>query len=438
MIEIIVLAVFAAALFACIGLDWSIVYALIFGFWVFFFYGIYKNHTAKEMFGLAFSGVRTVKNILITFVLIGILTALWRAGGTIPYIVYHSTKICTPQVMVLVTFLLCCMISFLTGTAMGTAATMGVICVTMAKSMGVPMFYAGGAVLAGAYFGDRCSAMSTSALLVSTLTKTEIFRNIINMIKTSAVPFAVSCVLYTLVGLGIQVHSDTSGVQEIFGAFFRLHPAAVIPAAVVLVLAMLKVNVRIAMSVSILCSVVMCVWLQDISPAEICRMAVYGYQPAREEVAAILSGGGVLSMIKVLLIVCISSCYAGMFNGTGLLEGIKGKLEAVSKKTTGFGAILLTAIITGMISCNQTLTIMLTHQLCSDLEKEPERMAVHLENTAVVIAPLIPWSIAGTVVLTAVDAPMVCILFAWYLYLIPLWNLAVEVYSEKKAGKVSN
>ena len=436
MIEITVLAVFAAALFVCIGMDWSIVYALLFGFWGFFLYGIYKKHTAKEMFGLAFSGVRTVKNILITFVLIGILTALWRAGGTIPYIVYHSTKICTPQVMVLVTFLLCCMISFLTGTAMGTAATMGVICVTMAKSMGVPVFYAGGAVLAGAYFGDRCSAMSTSALLVSTLTKTEIFRNVINMIKTAAVPFGVSCVLYTVVGLGTQVHSDTSGVQEIFGAFFRLHPAAVIPAAVVLVLAMLKVNVRIAMSVSILCSVVMCVWLQDISLAEICRMAVYGYQPAHEDVAAILAGGGVLSMIKVLLIVCISSCYAGMFNGTGLLEGIKGKLEAVSRKTTGFGAILLTAIITGMISCNQTLTIMLTHQLCFDLEKEPEHMAVHLENTAVVIAPLIPWSIAGTVVLTAVDAPMVCILSAWYLYLIPLWNLAVEVYSEKRAKRV--
>ena len=133
-------------------MDLSIVYALIFGFWVFFFYGIYKKHTAKEMCRLAFSGIRTVKNILITFLLIGVLTALWRAGGTIPYIVYHSTKVCTPQMMVLITFLLCCMISFLTGTAMGTSATMGVICVTMAKSMGIPVFYAGGAVLAGAYF----------------------------------------------------------------------------------------------------------------------------------------------------------------------------------------------------------------------------------------------------------------------------------------------
>lgn len=425
--EYIVLILFSLALFGCIGMDISIIYALIFGFWVFFFYGIIKKYTAREMFALAFSGIKTVRNILITFVLIGILTAFWRAGGTIPYIVYQSTKICSPQVMVLITFLLCCLISFLTGTAMGTAATMGVICVTMANSMGIPILYAGGAVLAGAYFGDRCSAMSTSALLVSTLTKTELFRNMINMVKTSMVPFVISCILYAVVGLGVEVQRDTSGVQEIFGTYFVLHPAAVIPAIVVLILALMKVNVRIAMSVSILCSAAICVWMQGIGLDQLLEIAVFGYQPEEAKMAELVSGGGILSMIKVLLIVCISSCYAGMFNGTGLLSGIKEKLEQVSRKVTPFGTILITSVITGMISCNQTLTIMLTHQLCEDLEKKPEKMAVHLENTAVVIAPLIPWSIAGTVVLTAVEAPMICILTAWYLYLIPLWNLAAEV-----------
>ena len=430
--ELIVLAVFAAALFVCIGLDISIVYALVFGFFVFFFYGIYRKHTAREMFSLAFSGVKTVKNILITFVLIGMLTALWRAGGTIPYIVYHSTKICSPHVMVLVTFLLCCLISFLTGTAMGTAATMGVICVTMARSMGVPILFAGGAGLAGAYFGDRCSPMSTSALLVSSLTKTDLFRNILNMVKTAAVPFAVSCLLYGAAGLFFEVQSDTSGIQQIFARYFSMHPAAVIPAAVVLVLSLLKVNVRIAMSASIFCSAAVCIWQQQIGLVELARIAVFGYQPENAEVAAILSGGGILSMIKVLLIVCISSCYAGMFNGTGLLDGIRKKMDCIARKITPFGAILLTSIVTGMISCNQTLTIMLTHQLCSDLEKEPERMASHLENTAVVVAPLIPWSIAGTVVLTAVEAPMACILTAWYLYFLPVWNLTAAFCKKKK------
>ena len=149
MFEISVLSLFALSLVLCIGYDVSILVALIFGFFLFFGYGLYKKHSFKAMASMAFSGIRTVKNILITFVLIGIITATWRVCGTIPYIVYHATSFCDPRIMVLVTFLLCCVISVLTGTAFGTAATMGVICASIATSMGVPLVYTGGAVLAG-------------------------------------------------------------------------------------------------------------------------------------------------------------------------------------------------------------------------------------------------------------------------------------------------
>ena len=87
-----------------------------------------------------------------------------------------------------------------------------------------------------------------------------------------------------------------------------------------------------------------------------------------------------------------------------------------------------------MIACNQTLAIMLTQQLCGDLEADPNRVAANLENTAVVIAPLIPWSIAGGVPLASVDAPTVCILTAFYLYLIPLWNYLLAIWQRKKAA----
>ena len=212
MTELTVLAVFAAALILCIVLDLSVLTALVFGFFLFLGYGLYRKHSLREMLSMAFSGIKTVKNILITFLLIGIITAVWRAGGTIPCIVYHAAGFCDPRAMVLITFLLCGMISCLTGTAFGTAATMGVICVTMAGSMGIPILLTGGAVLAGSFFGDRCSPMSTSALLVSTLTKTDLFRNIRGMVKTSLVPFFLSCVIFALMGLGAGSGENTSVV----------------------------------------------------------------------------------------------------------------------------------------------------------------------------------------------------------------------------------
>ena len=432
MVEISVLFLFALALVFCIGYDISILIALIFGFFLFFGYGLFKKHTAREMAAMAFSGIKTVKNILITFVLIGIITAMWRVCGTIPYIVYHATSVCSPKGMVLICFLLCCLISVLTGTAFGTAATMGVICVTMATSMGVPVLYSGGAVLAGSFFGDRCSPMSTSALLVSTLTKTDLYRNIGRMVKTSLVPFLITCVFYAFLGIDSGTDYDVTEIQSLFANSFRLHPAALIPAAVIIVFSCFRVNVKITMSISILCGMVIAFFIQGASFGELCHIAIWGYKPEDPAVAALLSGGGIQSMVKVFCIVCLSSCYSGMFRGTGLLEGFHSGLNRLSAKILPFGSILVTSILTVMISCNQALAIMLTHQLCMDTEPDPETMASHLENTVVVIAPLIPWSIAGAVPLATVGAPTACILTACYLYLLPVWNYMAAIYHHRK------
>lgn len=407
--------------------------ALLFGLVVFFAYGLYKRHSFRQLLIMALNGIKTVKNILITFILIGTLTALWRAGGTIPFIVYHCIPFCHPKVIVLATFLLCCMISILTGTAFGTAATIGVICVTIANSMGVPILYSGGAVLAGSYFGDRCSPMSTSALLVSTVTKSNLYHNIGNMVKSAIVPFLLSCMLYGLLGLGFQGGHDNEPMRALFWGHFSLNPVVLIPAAVIVVLSLCRLNVKITMSISILCSIFICLFVQKIGLLELGSMAIFGYKPEDEAVRQLLSGGGILSMAKVFSIVCISSCYSGIFNGTGLLSSLRGGLMTVSKKLSPFFSYFITAILTSMVACNQALAIMLTQQLCEGIEEQPENAASHMANTVVVIAPLIPWSIAGTVALESVGAPNSGILTAFFLYLLPLWTLVTELLKFKKS-----
>jgi len=202
-----------------------------------------------------------------------------------------------------------------------------------------------------------------------------------------------------------------------------LHPAAVLPAAAILILSAFRVRVRTAMLVSIVISIAVSLVFQPGSGAQLLRVMLLGYQAKDAEVAALLNGGGVLPMVKVMAIVCLSSSYAGIFRGTGLLDGIKGKLAAVSRKISPFGTVLLTAVITSMIACNQTLAIMLTHQLCRQLEPDDGTMAIDLENSAVVVAPLVPWSIAGAVPLATLGAPDASLLAACFLYLLPLWTL---------------
>lgn len=432
MVELAVLAAFAVSLFVCVGFRVSVLFALVFGFFLFFFYGLYKRHTAKAMLTMAFSGIKSVRNVLINFVLIGVITAVWRACGTIPFIVYYATGFCNPHIMVLLSFLLCSFISLLTGTAFGTCATMGVICVTIANSMGIPIVFSGGAVISGAYFGDRCSPMSTSALLISTLTKTNLFKNISTMFRTSVVPFIITCCIYAVIGSGFESSCDVSGIQQLFSDSFVLHPAVIIPAAVVILFSAFKINVKITMSISVICSMVIAVFIQKIPLSELTEIVIHGFAPDNAQLSSLLSGGGILSMVKVFLIVCISSCYSGMFNGTGLLNGLRALVEKASRKLSSFGAVLMASALSGVISCNQTLTIMLTHQLCEKTEKKPERLAEYLENTCVLIAVLIPWSTAAAVPVESIGAPMLSLLTACYVYILPLWNYAAALYGQKK------
>ena len=120
---------------------------------------------------------------------------------------------------------------------------------------------------------------------------------------------------------------------------------------------------------------------------------------------------------------------------SGLLDGMKKAVARLAGRVGNYTAILCTAALANMISCNQTLGIMLTYQLCRDTENDPERLALHLEDSAVVLAPLVPWSIAGAVSLAAAGAPLTGIVAACYLYLLPLWRLLTEGLARRKGSE---
>ena len=185
---------------------------------------------------------------------------------------------------------------------------------------------------------------------------------------------------------------------------------------------------KLAMTASILSAVPICIWLQGRAPMELLKTAVVGFAAGDTEVAAMLNGGGITSMLRVGAIVCLSSSYSVLFQKTGLLDRVKAAIGRLSRRTSPFFAMLATSALAGMVACNQSLTILLVHQLCRDLHADPSNMALDLEDTAVVIAPLIPWSIACAVPLGAVGAPSAAALLACYLYLLPVWRLIKRNY----------
>lgn len=429
--SIVAILLFSLSLIFCLFLKYSVIYALIVGYIIFVTYGLIKGHDLKVLTKKSFEGVLTVKNILLVFILIGMITALWRASGTIAFIVYMGSKLISPSILILLTFLLCSILSFLIGTSLGTAATMGVICVSIGKAMEINPYYLGGAVLSGIYFGDRCSPMSTSALLITELTKTNLYTNIKLMLKTSIIPFVATCLFYLFLGLKSSTSPVSIDTTNIFKENYNLNIVVIIPAILIIILSLLKVNVKKTMLVSIVISFIIAMFFQKESVTSLINYCVYGFHHSNEKLNLIMKGGGILSMLNVGLIVAISSSYSGIFKETKMLVLMKKYLKEFSKKTSNYFVIFLSSIISGAIACNQSLGIILTYELCEELE-DKQNMAIILENTIVLLAGLIPWNIAMAVPLKTVDIGLMSGLFAFYLYFLPLWNLFLGIIKEKR------
>ena len=423
MFELITLGMFIVGLAICLSAKIDVLYALVFGLFCFNYYSFRQGYSLRAITDMMLEGIVKVKIVLTIFVLIGLLTACWRAGGTIPYIIYHGINYIDPNFYVFGIFLLCCCMSFLLGTCFGTVSTVGVICMLLSNSAGFDPLLTGGAILSGVFFGDRGSPMSSTVQMVAMLTQTNVYNNARLMMKTAAVPFLFTCCFYLFFPSAAAHGAIDTTVIKIMAETFNLHWLTILPAVLILTLTALRVDIRIAMFSSIVLCCILTVIVQNVPVAMLVEYLVFGFKVEGSKVLAEqLDGGGLLSMLRVALIVTIASSYSGVFLHTKLLSGVRNNIRKMADCLLPFGATLVTSVFTAAIACNQTLTLIITEQLCADLYKDKTKFALVLANTAMLIAPLIPWNIAGSVPIMAIDAPVQCLFYAVYLYLIPLWN----------------
>jgi NhaC family Na+:H+ antiporter len=305
---------------------------------------------------------------------------------------------------------------------------MGIVLMVLAKSGKVDINITAGAIIAGAYFGDRCSPMSSSANLVAVLTNTTLYINISNMMKTSMIPFFLSIIGYIYLSYRnpLSFYDNQIGTQIL--SSFDISFIVLFPAAIILVLAAFRLDVKLSMTISILSGILLALFVQHIPFLHLLQYIATGYSMDRDNpLAGIMEGGGLYSMLNVALIVLLSSAYSGIFEGTGLLRDIELFFAWLSEKITVYPALILSSIATTAFSCNQTLAVMLTHQFQYKIYEKNQltkyRLAVDLENTVIVISALIPWNIAGAVPAAALSADASFILYAFYLFLVPLTNL---------------
>ena len=158
-------AAFLAVVLGCVITGQNLLWALWFGIAIFAAIALKRGHTPKEICAMAWKKGRTALVVIPVLLIIGTVTGLWRASGTIACFLYHGLRLISPTWFILMTFLLSAAMSFLLGSAFGVASTAGVVLITIARSGGVDLTVTAGAIISGAYFGDKMSPLSDTTNL---------------------------------------------------------------------------------------------------------------------------------------------------------------------------------------------------------------------------------------------------------------------------------
>lgn len=390
---------------------------------------------AQMQEGIVESVAKAMPAIMIVIV-VGALIASWLVSGTIPYIVYHGLDIISPAWFLVTACVLCSVVSVVIGTSWGTIGTVGVALIGIAQGLGVPLAPAAGAIVAGAYFGDKLSPFSDTTNLAPIAARSNLYDHIGHMLWTTTPAWLVGLALYAVVGRSAGDAIESEAVVALSAAIeanFQLGIILLLPALITLGAAVLRKPIIPGMLLSIASALLLAWFYQDLggrgsavlgdptrweqghaSWVRATRALVFGLGPATESAAlnAILSRGGMESMMGATLIALCAFGFAGIATKAGMLAVVLDALGKVAR-TTGqlVASTVASCLVIAGVTGNSYLSILVPGELFRDAYRDRGLAAKNLsricEDSGTVVVPLIPWSIAAVYIHSVLDVTAV-------------------------------
>lgn len=386
-----------------------------------------KKNTLDSVIDISFEYSKKSKVVLTIFIFVGALTASWLASGTIPGIVYFGIKFINPNLFIFFTFFITSIIAFFLGSSFGTASTIGIALMAIARSGNIDVNIVGAAIISGIYFGDRWSPLSSSANLVASLTGIDIYSNLKNMIKSMIIPYLLTSLFYIFLSRSYILSTNENTISGLILNTYNLDVRFIfIPVAVIVIFSVLRINVRISMAVSIILASVVAVIIQKEKITDVVKYLTLGfYKFDGTSLEKIIKGGGVVSMLNAFILIIISCSLVGLFEQLNILYYIKNKIMNIKTRADLFRNTVIVSFITGMVGANQTIAVIMTENIIEKIydEKKIKRieLAKDIENSAIVIPALIPWNIACYLPCTMLGIGSIKFIpYAAYIYLIPI------------------
>ncbi len=417
---------------------------------------LYLGHKWEDIEKMMMDGIYKALQSICILIIVGILIGVWINAGVVPTMIYYGLQLMHPTIFFIATLLICSITSLATGTSWGTMGTMGVALMGIGFGLGMNPGMTAGAILSGAYFGDKMSPLSDTTNLAPAMAGTDVMSHVKAMMLPTAITYVICIIFFGVLGV-TQYHggdADMSRVTEFAnalnvaqGGVFHVNPILLLPPVVVIVAVAMKMPAIPGITLGIFVGAIVGLIFQpgQCDPGTLFKYGMNGFE-FPEEVDAmlqaslsaetyetmneLLESGGILGMMNSVAMTIIAMMFGGIMEGTHQLEVIVNQLKKLAKGPAGLVTLTeITCVLSNMTMPEQYISIVVPGRMYAE---EYRKMGLHpsvlssaLEGAGTVTSALVPWNTCGvyirdTLNITVPEYGM----FAMFNWLMPVINAA--------------
>lgn len=365
--------------------------------------GLTLGYSYNELEESVIESIKGGLQSLLILIVVGAMVGTWIAAGTVPSMIYYGLKMINPRIFLLAALLICSITSLATGTSWGTAGTAGIAMIGIGEGLGIPAAMTAGAVLSGAYFGDKMSPLSDSTNLTASMSGVDVFTHVKSMLYSTVPSYIITALLYLMVGWKYGGNTlDQASIDSIFvllSSNFNISVIMLVPAVVVIGLMVLKKPALPSIAIGVALGSVWAILFQGKTIAQAVGVIWGGYSISTKVffIDRLLNRGGMTSMLYVVAVMLFGLGFGGVLKKTGVLEVI---IRPVVEKVKNVWQLIVATVIVGHVTnaagCSMYISLIMTPQMMKEAFKKfklkPEVLSRTTEDGGTLSAPLYPWT----------------------------------------------
>jgi Na+:H+ antiporter, NhaC family len=425
------------------SLDGSNQFILLLGGAVAAIVGFSKKVSYEQMMNAVAENLKSTSSALLILLLVGALSGTWLLSGVIPTMIYYGIQLLNPSIFLVVSVIVCALISLATGSSWTTSATVGIALIGIGNAMGIPMGMTAGAILSGAYFGDKMSPLSDTTNLASAMAGADLFTHIRYMLYTTVPTMVVTLIVFTIISFSIEPTAlvQTDALLKDITKVFTITPYLFLIPFVVIVLIIKKTPPLAALLIGTLLGALAAIWAQpelvlQLSGAdELSFRSVY--MTLLNAINDLFTSGGMSGMLGTIWLVICAMVFGGVMEAIGALNKITEALLKLSKSVFGlFASTVGSCIALNLTASDQYLAIVVPGKMFAKAyetkQLAPENLSRTIEDSGTVTSVLVPWNTCGAYHSSVLGVPVFdYFIYAVFNYISPFMTLLFAAFALK-------